>query len=245
MPLPKIDHPIVEIFVHSLNRKVKFRPFLVKEERILLIAKESEDYVEMQRAVEQIVGNCLLDEDVNIDSLPLFDVEMIFVKLRAASVGQTIQLSFHCKNEVDGVPCDTDNDYQLDLEKIKYEIPEGHTNRVMLTDKVGVVLKYPTVATSVADIKETDDEDEMYREVLAVLLTNIDYIFDAESVYKPEDISTEELIEFFDNLTVEKMQAIEGFFATSPRVLLEDHVVCKKCGFNHTLRYEGLASFFI
>jgi len=245
MPLPKIEHPIVEIYVHSLNRKVKFRPFLVKEERVLMIAKESDDPNEIQTAVQQIVNNCLIDEGVDITTLPLFDVEMIFVKLRAASVGQTIQLSFHCKNEVDGVPCDTDTDYNLDLDKIKYEIPEGHKNIVMLTDKVGIKLKYPTLSSSTADISEEDSDEEIYREVLGTLLDNIDHIFDEESIYKVSDLSKDELIEFIENLTVDKMNNIEAFFATSPRVLLEDKVVCKKCGFEHTLRYEGLASFFM
>ena len=118
--LPYIEHPIVGIYVHSQDKKVNFRPFLVKEEKLLLIAKESDDVDDVRKTIIQIVNNCCLDKTIDVEKLPLYDIEMIFVKLRAASVGENVQLVFNCKNEVDGQVCGTDTDYQLDLTKVEY-----------------------------------------------------------------------------------------------------------------------------
>ena len=238
--LPRIEHPIFEIYLHSLNRKVKFRPFLVKEEKLLLIAKESKDLAEIRTTIRQIVTNCILD-DVDVDKLPLFDVEMIFLKLRAKSVGEAVKLVFHCNNEVDGVACEADTDYTLDLEKVQYTIPEGHDARVMLTDTVGFRLKYSDLSNRVT-IKEGDNAFDV---MVEAIVDNIEEVFDGESVYKAADVPREELKEFLDNLTVEGMARVERFFSTAPKVVLEDTVKCKKCGFEHKLHAENLLDFFI
>lgn len=235
--LPKIEYPIYEFYVKSLDRKVKFRPFLVKEEKILLMAKEAKDPDSIRLAIMQIIQNCAVDP-IDVDKLPMFDVEMIFLKLRAKSVGEAVKLVFNCKNEVDGKICDTNTDYTLDLEKVKYDIPEGHDPKVMITDTVGMRLKYPTLGTHV-DLE--GDEFEMF---VATLINNIDYIFDAEAIHKIEDSTKEELTDFLINLKPEHLLRIRGFFDTAPRVVLEDQVTCKKCGFIHTLHAENLLDFF-
>src|SRR5210317_230493 len=135
MALPQIDYPVFEIYLKSLDRKVKFRPFLVREEKLFLIAKESKEPDDIKNAILQIINNCCL-EDIDVNKIPLFDIEMIFIKLRAMSVGESVQLEFHCKNEVDGVECDTTTPYVLNLDKVKYVMPEGQDNKIMLTDKV-------------------------------------------------------------------------------------------------------------
>jgi len=244
MAIPKIEYPTHNIFLHSLDRNVKFRPFLVKEEKILLIAKESKDPEEIRNAVIQIIANCTA-EPIEIDKLPIFDIEMIFLKLRARSVGESVKLQFHCQNQVsedsngDPIFCNSDTDYVLDLEKVKYEIPEGHDNKVMITDKIGVKLKYPTLTSAV---KEEKDEIET---MINMVADNVEYVFDEESVTKPADMQPNELISFLDTLTVEALERIKMFFATSPKVVLEDHVTCKKCGFEHVMHSEDLLSFFI
>lgn len=237
--LPKIEYPIYDFYVKSVDRRVKFRPFLVKEEKILLMAKESKDPEAIRLAIKQIIQNCMVD-DVDVDKLPLFDIEMIFLKLRAKSVGESVKLVFNCKNEVDGVECNTDTDYTLDLEKVKYEIPEGHNPKIMLTDKLGIKLKYPDLNTLI-DLKDDDDE---YTALIAVLLSNIEYIFDSDSIYRPEDSSKEDVAEFLTNLKMEHILMVKEFFETSPKVVLEDVVKCKKCGFEHNLHTEDLLSFF-
>jgi hypothetical protein len=238
MSLPKIEYPISLIDVHSLGRKVKFRPFLVKEEKILLIAKESKDPDEIKAAIMQIIQNCAC-EPLEVDKLPLFDIEMIFLKIRARSVGESVKLVFNCQNEVDDVVCNTDTDYVMDLNKVEFEIPEGHNNTVMINSTMGIRLKYPTLTS---EFGASEDDLDV---AINFIVDNIEYVFDGESVTKPTDLQPTELMEFIDSLTVETLEKIKGFFRTSPKVVLVDHVKCKKCGFEHTLHTEGLLSFFI
>jgi predicted Zn-ribbon and HTH transcriptional regulator len=237
--LPKIEYPVYEFYVKSLDRKVKFRPFLVKEEKILLMAKESEDETAINTAVTQIINNCAMEE-IDVPSLPMFDIEMIFLKLRAKSVGENVKLAFNCKNEVDGKVCDTNTDYSLNLDKIEYIIPEGHTNKIMITDTIGVVMKYPSLATMPV-IQDMDEFDVM----ITNLVNCIDYVFNGESVYKIKDATPEEQEEFIESFSAESMENIQNFFKSSPKVVLTDTVRCKKCGFVHELRAEDLLSFFV
>ena len=240
--LPKIDYPIISIKVHSLGRGVTFRPFLVKEEKLLLIAKESSDVEDVRKTVIQIINNCCLDDKVDVEKLPLYDVEMIFVKLRAASVGESVQLVFNCKNEVDGVVCGTDTDYQLDLTKVEYEIPKGLDDKIMLTDKVGIKLTAPTLEQP---IDFGQEEDELYATVMSILFNHVECVFDEESVYKPDQFTKEEFLEFIDNLSVEALERIQTFFTNQPKVVLNDVVKCKKCGYEHNIHSEDLLGFFI
>lgn len=238
MALPKIEYPTYDIYIQSLDRKVAFRPFLVKEEKILLMAKEGKDAESIRSAISQIVNNCAV-EPIDVENLPLFDIEMIFLKLRAKSIGENVKLSFHCKNEVDGVECGTDTDYILNLDKVKYEIPEGHDAKVMVTSTMGIKLKYPTLGTI-----PTIEKDE-YELMVDSLLDNIEYVFDGEQVFKLEDSTEQEQIEFIESLNRETMDKIEHFFLTSPKVILEDEVSCKKCGYQHKLHAENLLDFFL
>ena len=240
MALPKVEYPINEIYLKSLDRNVKFRPFLVKEEKIFLIAKEGKDPEDIKNTVLQIINNCCL-EDIDVTKIPVFDIEMIFIKLRALSVGETVQLEFHCKNEVDGKECDTTTPYTLNLDKVKYVQPEGHDPKVMLTDKIGMKLKYPDLGVSFI----VDDDENSYELAMGVLFNNVEYIFDEEQVYKPEDYTEQEFEMFVEHLTLEKMKQIQNFFNTSPKVVLEDDVECNKCGFLHKIYSEDLLSFFI
>ena len=241
MALPKIEHPIVKINVHSLGREVKFRPFLVKEEKLLLIAKESMEPDEIRTAITQIVQNCCIEEELDVRTLPLFDIEMIFITLRSKSVGEMVQLVFHCTNEVDGKECNTDTDYALNLEKVKYVFPEGHTDKIMLTDKMGIQLKYPTLSEEV----KFEANDEVFEAILHMLFNYVVCIFDGENVYKPEEFGEEEFKEFIETLTVDKLNAIQNFFVTSPKVVLEDTTECKACGHEHKIYSEDLLSFFL
>jgi hypothetical protein len=239
MALPKIEYPVFKFYIKSLDREVGFRPFLVKEEKILLIAKEGKDAKSIQDAIKQIIQNCA-QEEIDVESLPLFDIEMIFLKLRAKSVGESVKLVFNCKNEVDGVICDTNTDYALNLDKVKYEVPEGHDPIVRITGSLGVRLKYPTINS----IPSTDTIDQ-FELMEKSLLENIDYVFNEEAVYKLEDSTEQEQIEFIESLSRESLDAMEKFFVTSPKVVLEDEVTCKKCGFVHHLHSENLLDFFI
>lgn len=236
--LPKIEYPVYEIYVKSLDKNVKFRPFLVKEEKILLMAKESKDENAINLAINQIITNCAV-EPIDVPSLPMFDIEMIFLKLRAKSVGENVKLAFNCKNVVDGITCDTNTDYSLNLDKVGYTIPEGHNSKIMINDTVGVVMRYPSLKT----MPLISDMDEF--EVMITNLVNcIDYVFNGESVYKIDDSTKEEQDAFIESFSADAMERIQTFFKTMPKVVLEDTVKCKKCGFEHKLHAEDLLSFF-
>ena len=240
MALPKVEHPIYEIYLKSFDRKVKFRPFLVKEEKILLMAKEAKDPESAKLAIMQIIENCAL-EKIDAEHLPLFDIEMLFTKLRAKSVGESVRLTFNCQNEVDGEPCNGDTSYVLDLEKVKYVETPGNDPKIMINENLGIKLKYPSLAQT---LNLKGDEDE-YTVFLASLLANIEYIFDKESVHKPEDSTKEDVVAFVENLTPEVLHKIKTFFETQPRVVLEDTIKCKKCGYDHHVVTEKLLDFFL
>jgi len=240
MALPKIEHPINEVYLKSLDRKIRFRPFLVKEEKILMIAKESEDNNDIKNAIIQVLQNCCLDDNVNVAELPLFDIEMFFIHLRIRSVGDSAKLTITCSNVPEGAtePCGHVTDFNMDLNKIEYEVPEDHTPYVSLTSDIGIKLKYPTV--SIIDNEVVDE----YTATIKVIADNIDYIYDKDSVYKKETISKEELENFIDDLTVDQINAIRSFFAATPKSVLNDTVTCKKCGFKHDIHLGDLNSFF-
>ena len=240
MALPKIVHPIYEVYLKSLDKKIRFRPFLVKEEKLLLMAREANDPAAMKVAVNQIVENCCLDQ-INVHDLPLFDLEMFFIHLRAKSVSEIVKLQFTCNNILeDGNKCGFVTDYQLNLEKIEFTVPENHTDKIQLGENVGIKLKYPTF-----DSLEIDDDEMDLGAALQIVMNNIDYIYDSDSIYEADEISAEELASFMDSLSVDQIQAIRKFFNTSPKVILKDSIPCGKCGYVHNMKAEGLVDFFL
>jgi hypothetical protein len=237
MALPAINHPIHEVYLKSLGTMVKFRPFLVKEEKLLLVAKESTDISDIKTAIKQVIQNCCL-ADIDVDKLPLFDIEMFFVHLRARSIGESAKIAFTCKNKVDDVECGHITDYAIDLNKVQYNIPQNHNDIIRITDTVGLKLKYPTMAVI------RNDANDPYEETLSILTDNLDYIYDSESIYKKSDLTKEEIQTFFDQMTIDQVEGIRSFFKTSPKVVLKESIVCKKCKFEHEVLVENLHGFF-
>jgi hypothetical protein len=238
MPLPILQHPTYEVYLKSLNKKVKFRPFLVKEEKIMLMAKESNDLDSIINAIKQIIQNCCLEE-IDVDSLPTFDVEMFFIHLRMRSVGEKLTLNYTCDKIIPetGQECNLVNDYELDLEKINYTEYDQHKTEVKLTDKIGVKMGYPKfskVSNLVAD-----------KSPLQLIADNIKFIYDEDQVYDNTQYTKEELISFLENLSTEHMSKLLDFFITSPKVVIKDTAVCKKCNQKHQIYSEELYNFFI
>ena len=238
MALPKIEHPIHEVYLKSLEKNVRYRPFLVKEEKLLLMAKESDELNDILKTIKQIIANCCLD-DVNIDSLPIFDVEMFFIHLRINSVGETSDLVYTCSNVVNEEPCNNIVEFALDLKNIKYRFNEDHNKIIPLTQNIGICMKYPSLnlPKSLLDDKFEDGGYEIISEYL-------DYIYDENQTYKKENISKEELEAFFDDLSLEQVKAIKEFFVTAPSVVLEQDIACPKCSNNHHMVLEGILNFF-
>lgn len=250
MPLPKINYPTFEVYLKSLNRNVKFRPFLVKEEKLLLMAKESENFSDVFNMLKQIATNCCLEE-LDIDTLPSFDIEMAFLHLRMNSIGEKADLTFTCnnvvekKNEETGETtveeCGYVNVFGLELKNVQYDVPEGHTNVIQLSDKLGIVMKYPNINISSEILEKAAANDGSELDAITLY---VDYVFDENQKYDKNSFTKEELSEFMESLTLTQLQKIRVFFETCPTVVLKQVIPCSKCGFEHNVNVEGVLNFF-
>lgn len=207
MPLPKIEYPITDIEVPSMKKKFKFRPMLVKEEKILLIAKVSEDETDIFNAVLQVVTNCCVDPDLDTDKLAIFDLEYIFLKIRSMSVGNTTEVAFR-DNEDQKV-----YDFTIDLNFINVVFPEGSNNAIKLSETSGFTMKYPP-ARLYADKEFLNlSPDEVFDTLVVKCL---DKIFDGEQVYDSSMYKQEEIQEFIDGLPVKAYDQVREFFLKVP-----------------------------
>ena len=208
MPLPKVKHPIYEFKVPSTGKKESFRPFLVREEKILLMAKSSEDPADSLRAVKQIVNNCAIDGAFDVDKLPIFDLEYLFLQLRAVSVNNTVAVSYR-DNEDKKV-----YDFTIDLKDIQVKFPEDSNPVIKVTDDMGLMMKWP--AASLLDDKNYFKVgDDAYYELI---LRCIDKVYDGEDIYNPSDYSLKEIEEFLDDCGVETLDKIQKFMSEAPRL---------------------------
>ena len=211
MALPKIDKPLFEMAIPSQNRMVKFRPFLVKEEKILLMAQQSGSEKEIVLAIKQILQNCVADDKFDVDDLATFDLEYMFVKLRARSVNNVIKLSYEDLED------QKTYDFEVDLDDIDIIKNPEHTNKIKINDEVGIIMKYPSI-TLIDSVPETDDPLVV---VDHLIKSCIDKIYDADNVYVAKEQPPEELREFIDNLDVQTYDKIRQFFDTLPRMHYE------------------------
>jgi len=241
--LPKIDIPIYEIKLISNGKKVRFRPFLVKEQKLLLMATESSDPKDSLNIVKQISKNCIIDE-IDVESLPVFDLEYLFLNLRARSVNEIVDLQYKCNNKVNDENgeekvCGSIEKFSINLLEITPEKSSDHEKKIMLSDKLGIMMKYPTFEI-VEGLKGQNEG-----EILIDLLTYcIDYIFDEEKIYYTKDVSKEEVMEFIDNLQQKDLEKIQQFFETAPKIKNDLNFNCHKCGYKENIVVEGLQNFF-
>jgi hypothetical protein len=237
--LPKLDVPIYEVNLISTGKTIRFRPFLVKEQKLLLMAQQSEDNKETVNVVKQILKNCIVDE-IDVDNLATFDVEYIFLNLRARSVNDVVDLQYKCNNVINEKQCGSIEKFKINLLEIKPTLSERHDKKIQLTDKVGVVMKYPTFEM-ISNLGNKDED-----EIFMILLANcIDYIYDEEKTYRTKDYSAQELAEFIDNMQQKELSKIQDFFDSSPKLNKELNFKCQKCDYEETINLEGLQNFFI
>jgi hypothetical protein len=233
MPLPKIDQPLFSMTIPSIGKNVTFRPFLVREEKILLIAQQSGSDTDIIRAIKQILSNCI-QEDLDLNSLAIFDIEYMFLKLRSRSVNNVVKLSY--RDNEDGEVYDFD----LDLDTIEVKMPEKINSKIEVTDTVGMTMKYPTA--SITDrMKEFDNEVDL---MTFFIVNCIDTIYDEENVYVAEDFSEQEITEFLDGLDVKSFEKIREFFESIPR--LYHKIEYKNSIDNHrSIELTSLKDFFM
>jgi len=243
MALPKLNVPVYETILPSTDKVIKYRPFLVREEKILLTAMESDDEKLISNAVKQILKNCIQGE-MNINELPTFDIEFLFLRLRAKSVGEKIIVGlrpYPCvQNE--GELCKFSTEVEINLEEVKVKKNDNHTSKIMIDDNVGVKLKYPDI-----DLITPDGNKEKLSQVdlgMSVIKNCIEMIFTKETVHERDSFTEEELDEFLDSLNSEQFERIKEFFDTIPKLSHTAKYTCKTCGEEKETTIEGLNSFF-
>jgi len=240
MALPKIDAPIYELTLPLSKKHIRFRPFLVKEQRNLLMAMESNDKDTIEKNIKQILHNCTLTEKIEIESLPIIDVEYYFIQLRARSVGEVVESKYRCENMVNDIKCNNLMDSSLNLLDIQIQKNDDINDVIQLTDSISIKLKYPEFSVLQVASKFESSSDMAFQ----MIVESIEYIFDGEQYYYAKDTDPSELIEFVDSLNQEQFGKIEEFFENLPKLNKNIELTCGKCGFHHTIEVEGLESFF-
>jgi len=240
MALPKLDVPIYELKLPSNNKKISYRPFLVKEEKILLMAMEGEDNKEITTSIKQIVNNCILTKNIDVDKLPLFDIEYILLNLRGKSMGDTIKTNYIHKND-DEKKCKP-TEIEIDVNTIKIKKDPTHDPKIQLTNSVGIVMSYPDIdmMTKISDLSGGTHSVVAFD----LIAKCIDQIYDEENVYNNTDHTPDELQEFLERLTPDQFKKIEHFFITIPKMYKDIEFKCGSCGHIEEIKLEGLASFF-
>ena len=236
MALPKIDVPIYELTVPSTDEKIKYRPFLVKEEKLLLIAMESGENSDILRAVKDIVDACTFNK-MKIGNMPMFDVEYIFLQIRSKAVGEVSTLRVLCLDDMK-----TYAKVEVDLNEIEVRVTDAHTNKIELSDEMGVIMKYPTVDSFV----ENKIDDISPANMLDVIITCIDKIYDkkGEEVYDAKDSTKQELIDFVEQMNTTQFADVQKFFDTMPSLTHEITVKNPKTKKESKVTLSGLNDFF-
>lgn len=237
MALPLQTAPIYTLTVPSTNKELKYRPFLVKEQKALLVAQQSEDMLVMIDTLKEVIRACAKTE-IDVEKLAVFDIEFIFSQIRAKSVGETVELFFFCDT------CEDEKakaKVTIDLTQMEVKKTPEHTNKIPLFDDVGVVMSYPTIDI----IKKVDKID--FNEIEAIfdiIINSIDYIYTKDEILYANEQSKEELETFINNLNQEQFLKIQNFFETMPKLQKEVDFSCPVCGKAHHKVMEGLNNFF-
>ena len=236
MALPKIDTPTYELTLPSQDVKIKFRPFLVKEEKILLMALESQNNDEIYQATKQIVETCTFNT-IKVDELPTFDLEYIFLQIRSKSVGEISKFKVLCPDDKK-----TYANVEVDLSKVNVEVDDKHTNKIIVDEnrKLGVVLKYPTMNV----LKSGTMENATVEQIFDVLADCVDHIYEGDKIYPSKDSTPQEIKEFFEGLSQESFNKIKLFFDTMPRLRQEIEVTNPVTNVKSKVVLSGLNDFF-
>ena len=236
MALPKVGYPTYELELPSTGKTVKYRPFLVKEEKVLLLALESEDEKQVINAVKDLIKNCVLSR-LKIDTLPSFDLEYIFLKIRAASIGEMITLTVTCLDDNE-----TQVEAQININEVEVTKPEGHDKKIMFEGDMGIVMQYPSMKQFVD--REFLNKDLKTEEVYSFIADSIDQIFDGEEVYDSSTTTKKEFRTFVDSLTTTQFGKIQQFYETCPKLSHTFKVTNPNTGKESEYTVEGLQSFF-
>ena len=234
MALPKLDTPTYELEQPSTGEKIKYRPFLVKEQKTLMMAQESGDDAQVRDALANLITGCTFDV-IDPYKVPIFDVEFLFLRIRGKSVGEKIDLSLLCPD--DG---ETRVNKSINLEDIGVNMKVGHTNEVDITDNIKMIMRYPTLN----DMTDMSPDTADSKDVFTLIKRCVYEIRDGETIYNRVDMSEKELEEFIDNLTGDQFEGLSDFFNTMPKVQHSVEVTNPKTKKKGEVVIEGIQSFF-
>ena len=239
MSLPKLNVPVYETVLPSTEKVIKYRPFLVKEEKVLLTAMEDGKTETIMNAVKQVLKNCIQSK-IDLDKLPTFDLEFLFLRLRAKSVGEEVTIGLKpwgCPQN-NGELCDKTTEVKVNLEEVKVIKDEKHTSKIMLDDNVGIKMRYPDIS------KINIDTGNDMETGMKMIHQSIDMIFTSEETHERDTISEKELEDFIDSLNTEQFAKIRAFFDTMPQLKHTAKYTCSTCGEEKETTITGLNSFF-
>ena len=240
MPLPTIETPTYELKLPSSNKKVKYRPFLVKEEKILIIALETKNQSDITNAVTDVLKKCVLTKGIDIDTLPTFDIEYLFLNIRAKSIGEDIKLTVTCPD--DG---ETKVPVTIYVDEIKVIKPKDHKIDIVLDDKMSLRMKYPSLNQFIESNFDTEDESEtIVDKTFRVVADCMDTIFNGEDAWEAKDYSAQERLDFVQQLNSQQYKKVENFFSTMPKLSHTIEVVNPNTKEKGSVVLEGLADFF-
>lgn len=238
MPLPKISTPTYELELPSTGEAIQYRPFLVKEEKLLVIALESEDTKQITTAIKTVIKNCILTKNIKVESLPTFDIEYLFLNIRGKSVGEELEVNIICPD--DG---ETQVPVKINLDDIKVQKNESHTNRIKLDDSIMMQMKYPSLDQFIKSNFDFTDKNAMDQS-FELIASCIDKIFTEEEVWATSDVTKKEMNDFLESMNSSQFKDIEKFFETMPKLSHTIKVKNPVTEIESEVVLEGLASFF-
>ena len=240
MPLPTIETPTYELKLPSSNKKVKYRPFLVKEEKILIIALESQNQNDITNAVTDVLKKCILTKGIDVDSLPTFDIEYLFLNIRAKSIGEDIKLTVTCPDDRE-----TKVPVTVYVDEIKVIKPRGHTTDIVLDDNMTLRMKYPSLTQFIENNFSIDDASEsIVNKTFKVVADCMDTVYTEEDAWEAKDYTPSERLEFLEQLNSKQYKKVEKFFETMPKLSHTIEVVNPNTKKKGSVILEGLADFF-
>tara|TARA_B100000927_G_C16423666_1_gene452477 strand:- start:554 stop:1276 length:723 start_codon:yes stop_codon:yes gene_type:complete len=239
MPLPKINTPTYELVLPSTGKKIKYRPFLVREEKILILALESEDTNQIASSVVDILSECIITKNVDVTKLATFDIEYLFLNVRSKSVGETVDVNITCPDDEK-----TSVEVQINIDSIKVQKTKNHKNTIKLDDKYSMKLRYPSFDQFIESNFEVGENNSEVNKSMNMIVSCIDMIYDEEESWDASDSSQKELEEFIEQLNSKQFKLIEKFFETMPKLSHKVKITNPKTGVESEVVLEGLASFF-
>ena len=238
MPLPKIATPTYELELPSTKQKIKFRPFLVKEEKLLVLALETEDSSQITTAITEVIKGCILTKNVKVEELPTFDIEFLFLNIRGKSVGEEVEVNIICPD--DG---ETEVPVKISLDEIEVQFSDDHSTKIKIDDNLMMEMKYPSLDQFVKNNFDFNSDSSMDQS-FEIIGSCIDKIFNEEEVWAVEDFSKQEVEEFLEQMNSSQFKEIEKFFNTMPKLSHQVKVKNPKTKKTSTVVLEGLSSFF-